>query len=450
MLTLLQTTKNDICSPEPESKDKRETPQYRLSGSDIDPHPLLVKRSNLIVDRWLDKCETAVATSHEQHLDNASVVSVPGGFCKRPRIDLEVWYRPLRSVDTSPASFTPCGREGCLPHHQHQTDANRSLGDSKLDLDLDLDLDKLVIEDMSKTASPRRKVKFMEKLFSAFHPKKPKNKDRKHGQQRRVKYEDEEPPQRRRVKRDRAMLEDRDLMVQEHLQRLPTISRHDTNLSRSRNFGASDATSNSKEARSNIDEHIEGWESDTSVLSSRDSEINLGSIMGQPATPSSIHLSTESLPFSQESRNFQPSPPKPISSWSDSRSRSRNPTNVETSRGAATSSSTPRPANTLLPSVTSIIPPLSTTGIPIRSDFDKNRERRRAERNMSMPLPVKTTNSVQRTEPDHRGASPVANDLRDRRAVRASKIPLTEKYYREDRERLWSSQKSSSGNDRQS
>ena len=440
---MLQVVKNDKCTPEPKSEEKKDTSQYHLYGSDMDPHPLLVRRSCLIVERWLEKCEAAVATSHEQDLDNAPVVSVPEGFCERPRIDLEVWYRPLRSVETSSASFAPCGRENCLPHHQHQTDADRSFSHSELDLDLD----KLVIDDMSGKPSARRKVKFIKKLFSALHTKKPRNMDKTHSQQRRVRFEDNEGPKRRRVKCDKSTLDERDLMVQKDLRRLPTISRHCTNPSRSSNIGARDVTSNIKEIRSNIKEEIEGWESDTSALSSRDSVINLGSIMGQPATPSSVHLSTESLPLPQEPRDFQPSPPKPISCWSDSHSQSRISINARSSHRTATSSSTSRQVNNIPLSFTSIDPPAGKTGSLIKSDFDKNRERRRAERNMSMPHPAKTTTSVQRTEPDHRVAPPVAKDLRARRAERASKISLTEKYHREERERLWSSRKDLSGID---
>ncbi|PVH88179.1 hypothetical protein DL98DRAFT_581395 [Cadophora sp. DSE1049] len=61
-------------------EEKRDSSYYHLSGSDLDPHPLLVKRSCLIVEAWLEKCDAAAATSHEQDLDSVSVVSVPGGF----------------------------------------------------------------------------------------------------------------------------------------------------------------------------------------------------------------------------------------------------------------------------------------------------------------------------------------------------------------------------------
>ncbi|PVH88180.1 hypothetical protein DL98DRAFT_509657 [Cadophora sp. DSE1049] len=337
-----------------------------------------------------------------------------------------------------PASFAPRGRGHYLPHHHHQTDVKASFNDS----DFDLDIDSLVIEKMPRNASPRRKLKFIEKLFSAFHPKKSASMDKKHGKQRRVRFEDETSHQRRRVKREKSKMEERDSMVEDDVRRISTISRHDTNPHRSSNIGASSAISNSKRAREKVDEKIEGWESDSSVLSSRDSEVNLGSIMGQPATPDSALLSHESLPQPQGLQEFQPSPPKSNPSWSDSRSQSRSSAHAQTSQGTATSSSTSRHVNTLSPSFTSIVPPVYTTYKPSESDFDQNRARRRAERSAVTPvLPPKTANSVHGKEPDRRVASPVARDLRARRAERTSETSAAEKYHRDERERLWSSQK---------
>ncbi|KAH9219220.1 hypothetical protein DL95DRAFT_443609 [Leptodontidium sp. 2 PMI_412] len=421
---------------------KEEGPQYHLSGSDLDPHPVLIKRSCWIVEEWMRKCNDTVTSRHENDSDGGSVVSVVGGFRDRPQLDVGIWNRQPQGIESHGSSFT-LRRKGHSPQsHRQHTNATFTF---------DLDLDALATDRMPRDASTRRKVKFIERLFSALHPKKTEPEPKKPDKQRRVRFEDVSSPQRHRVRREQSEVEVKDSAVAESVRRLSTISNRDKNIDRSSYSSASSAIPSPKEVRKHVDQNMKGWESDSSTLSSRESDINLGSIIERPATPPSVNLSSMRLRRpGMEPQQFRPSPPKPNSSWqSDSQSQygsrshgqSRSSSNALTSPGTATSPSTSRHVRTLPPSFTSIVPPTFAAPEP-KSDFAMNRERRRAERIMATPaLPSNTVNSDTRKEQDRRVVSPVARELRARRAERASKVPGPEKYHRDDRERLWSSQK---------
>ncbi|KAG4439090.1 hypothetical protein IFR05_005432 [Cadophora sp. M221] len=427
----------------PQKSEAKEEEPHHLSGSGLEPHPALIKRSCWIVEEWMKRCDDTIATGHEKYSNGVSVVSFIGGFHERPPLDVGDWKRHLQERKSQASGLTSRRRGYSFQYHRQHTNATVASFTS--------DLGGLATDRMPRDGSPRRKVKFIEKLFSALQPKKTEPKSKIHDQQRRVRFEDAPSFQQHRARRENSKVEAKNSTVAESMRRPSTISNHNKNKDRLSSSGASNAVLSPNEVRKYVDQNMKGWESDSSILSSRASEINLGSIIERPATPPPVDLPSMKLPRPRmEPQQFQPSPPKPNSSWqSDSRSQSgsrsheqsRSSSNARISSETATSSSTSRHVRTLPPSFTSIVPSTFVASEP-RSDFATNRERRRAERSMATPAPLsKTNNSGLRKAPDRRTVSPLASDLRARRAERASGIPGPEKYHRDDRERLWSSQK---------
>ena len=75
-----------------QDKDTYHFSPRELSGSDIDPPPVIIRQSTRMVDIWFAKCE-ASSGSREHHSDIRSSVSISGqeGKAKRPHIDVGIW-----------------------------------------------------------------------------------------------------------------------------------------------------------------------------------------------------------------------------------------------------------------------------------------------------------------------------------------------------------------------
>ncbi|KAK0113573.1 hypothetical protein ONS95_013822 [Cadophora gregata] len=421
-------------------EEKRNTPQYSPSGSDLDPHPVLIKRSCLIVEAWLEDCDAvATAINYDKESDGVSVVSVPGRYYERPQLDIRVWKRDFRNEGSSPASFTPRGSHQSSQYHCQPVEPKDSPHYA------DLYLDSLVTDKMTSNASPKQKVKFIEKVFSALQRNKSKSTNKMQGKER-VRF-DEKSHQRRRVKRQNPKIwetEEKHPMIDEDARQTLTVSHLHTNAKRQSNMRTSSSISSTNETSIYVDKKTESWDSNSSLLSSRDSQINLGSIIGRPTVPFSGHLSTDSflLPLPQGSGDFQPSPPKPNPFWANRRLQSHDLADAQISHGPATSSTNSRYVKTLRSSFVPIVPHNYATNEPSESDSQEKRERRRVERNAATPAaPQPTANFAHFSESHRRVASPVARDLTARRAKRASKASVTEKYHRDERQRFWSSEK---------
>ncbi|CZT44444.1 uncharacterized protein RSE6_04612 [Rhynchosporium secalis] len=433
----LTETKNDRLSPVVGTKKKRAT--CNPSGGETN-WQVFDELSCWVVEEWMEDCDaSAAATRNKRDPDCVSVASIAGGFRERPRLDVGVWKKRPRYKKPRLASVSPERQERILsPRHQPTEHLEH--------FDTGLNTDMFKTFKTSKSEPPKGKLKLVEKLISALHSKKtkpmhekeePKTEKSEKQQQRHVRFE-KVPSPRRRLRRCKSKIVVKRANAAESVNQTTTIIHQDRN-ERSSYTSADNASPSDQD-----DQKLESWGSDTkSVLSSRVSEVNMGSIIVQPAPYSMDTISSPEVVPQMSSRHFSPSAPKAIPSW---QSRTRSQSRASANLGPGTSAS--KISSTLTPSWRSLgtLPPNLTPKFPltdkldeIKSDFDINRQRRKIERDINVPSPV-SRNAVPpiRNEIDQRIAPPVVKDLRARRTQR-SRGSVAERYHRDERARLWSS-----------
>ncbi|KAL2061216.1 hypothetical protein VTL71DRAFT_7489 [Oculimacula yallundae] len=433
--------KDKEVAKEPETTaTENKCPQCRLSNGDLTPDPIIMSGSCTVVEHWMEHCDAAAAsTRHERNVHTPSMVFTAGGVQQRPKLDVGAWK--MRRKNQHP-------REGRLRKERSVVSDISPAKTTTQIRNINQNLDEAAANTMLNRDLPIQKVNIVEKLLSALYSKKtvmnpmemeqePKMQDNQ--QLRRVRFDDE-TNSRRRTRREKFKAEVKSPIQADDPRRMSTTTQQEKISDRPSYISTDPANS-----KKHVGQDMEEWDSDTysrsSILSSRVSEINLGSILGHPNSPPAFTPSNLDPRPQMSPRRFIPSAPKPIPAWeSSSRSQSRISLGARTSKETAASSSSSRQVGVPPDSYSSMAPSLITRSDD-NTEFAKNRERRRQERNVFVPASVsKEPISHMRSEMDRRTALPMAKDLRTRRAER-SRIPATERYYRDERERFWSSQK---------
>lgn len=260
---------------------------------------------------------------------------------------------------------------------------------------------------------------------------------------------------RRRVRREKAKPESQRTNIKREVPQISMKSQqHEASRVQSSRSNTCIAALTSKNLRI-VDggfQQQQGYDPSESLLSSRPSETNLGSIVNRPDLPDEPRAPPLRTPArAQNSKSAPVKPPHRSSRPAGSRPQSRSQTAVQTpmTEMTSTSSAFSQRRVTVPTSLAPVVPSAPKRVLVLSPDFTKHRERRRSERNDPAPAPPAPLHkAVERSEGMHADQRIASDDARERRVGRGQRdlnAAVTKKYHQDERERAFGHRRGRNG-----
>lgn len=362
---------------------QKNAPELNERASAIGLPSASIRQSIRMVENWMDDCNAAVGFEDLACEENLAVVStMSGAYQDRPKLDVGVWQKQTdRKINMTAFNLDAEKRSSRLQHSW--TGRNARTPDNSFE-----EFEPLLVAIMPEEISSKKKVSLLdralgwvnlERLDKDDKPRRTKSDGATQSHQGSLRRMNLNPV----VRSQRGTRSTNDAMADSQYPVPPKSnpnSRSDTNLK-------------STEFPERVD-RVAQLSAAPSFLSSRESAVNLGSILESPPewriVQPSIPPRPRTLSFEEED-SFRPSPPRPNS----------NPrySNGQTDSTAVANPLSSKQLQSLPPTPTSLDRPGQV------SDFDGKRERRRAERGLTVPTPPSSKRRHQKRRTDRDTAS---------------------------------------------